>query len=656
MIICPECQNENLEEEIFCQECGASLTDKNCEECGELLPIGVEHCPACNAFTLSVYNCIVTSPSEKALQLQQKNETKEDFYLDSEWRYRLFSQEKEPKFKPFLSLPEKDFYIIKVLDFKPLQKSILDNNLEKLETVDRKSLVEAGIPAIAFPYLTLSPYNPTIPELYDAWINQETEQELVIISEQKEHIKFTELLEDSSKSQSRLIDYFEKMAKLWRKLTKVNYCQTLLKKDNLAIDEEENLIIKKIYPDLPEKSSSLEDLLKFWLDLLQNNNEQETEIITQLLELVEKGEVKHTKQLIAEMQTRSQNLQLQSYLKEDENAEESLLTLEEEELVALSDQFDFSDESEDNSESITATSDEEPTAVSGNLDEEPTIVLPMKLYNLTDSASTDIGRKRSHNEDFFFIKNKIDKDETPQGIKYEARGIYLVCDGMGGHAAGEVASSMAVKEVQEYFEEYWIEDKLPDIDLIKNAILNANKAIYDANLKKGTSGNQRMGTTLIMTLLKDTTMAIASVGDSRIYRITRKWGLEQLTTDHSVAQMDIKNGVSPNIAFARPDAYQLTQALGPRSNNFVKPDVTITEIKDDSLILLCSDGLSDNSLLEKHWETHLKPFLSAQTNLDQGLSELIDLANKENGHDNITGVLIRIKVQPDLSKKNIYVQ
>ncbi|MGC8713355.1 MAG: protein phosphatase 2C domain-containing protein, partial [Leptodesmis sp.] len=176
----------------------------------------------------------------------------------------------------------------------------------------------------------------------------------------------------------------------------------------------------------------------------------------------------------------------------------------------------------------------------------------------------------------------------------------------------------------------------------------ANQAIYNVNQQNARSGSGRMGTTLVIVLIHDTQVAVAHVGDSRLYRYTRKRGLEQVTVDHEVGQREIQRGVDPEIAYSRPDAYQLTQALGPRDGNFVRPDVQFFELNEDMLLLLCSDGLSDNDLLEKHWETHVQPLLSSQTNLDKGVSELIELANRYNGHDNITAIAIRAKVRPSL--------
>jgi serine/threonine protein phosphatase PrpC len=223
---------------------------------------------------------------------------------------------------------------------------------------------------------------------------------------------------------------------------------------------------------------------------------------------------------------------------------------------------------------------------------------------------------------------------------------------MGGQADGEVASAMGVETLKRYFQENW-HDQLPTEESIREAVRLANQAIYDVNQEKARSGIGRMGTTLVMLLIHNTDAVIVHVGDSRAYRLTRKRGLEQTTVDHDVAQREIKRGVDSNIVYSRPDAHQLTQALGPRSDQFVNPDVQFLELNEDTLFVLCSDGLSDNDLVETHWQTHLAPLLSSRANLDQGILQLIELANEHNGHDNITAILIRVKVRPNLEQQQL---
>ncbi len=300
-------------------------------------------------------------------------------------------------------------------------------------------------------------------------------------------------------------------------------------------------------------------------------------------------------------------------------------------------------------------------------DDMPTIVLPMQLSSLEEAARTDVGQQRDHNEDFFSLSTQLSKSERPSGRVVQGRGVYILCDGMGGHAGGEVASQLAVETLQNFFQDYWSHQEaahssqfgtpwnalalqLPPSTTIRKGIQLANQAIFDRNQEDSRMGHGRMGTTLVAVILCGTAVAIAHVGDSRVYRYTRKRGLEQLTVDHEVGQREIQRGTDPDVAYARPDAYQLTQALGPRDESYVEPDVQFLELAEDTLILLASDGLTDNDLLENHWQSHLDPMMSSQMSLEQGVRQLVDLANEVNGHDNITAIAVRAKVRPNLDQ------
>jgi protein phosphatase len=270
----------------------------------------------------------------------------------------------------------------------------------------------------------------------------------------------------------------------------------------------------------------------------------------------------------------------------------------------------------------------------------------MQLSSLEYAASTDVGRQRNHNEDYFCVDSQVHKVELPRNSTITAQGLYILCDGMGGHAGGEVASELAVKTIRKYFQETWVNTELPRRECIRHAVYLANQAIYELNQKEARSGIGRMGTTLVMLLLQDNQAAIAHVGDSRVYCLTRKQGLEQITVDHEVGQREIARGIEPSVAYGRADAYQLTQALGPRNEDSLHPDVTFFEINEDMLLVLVSDGLSDNDCLETHWQTHLQSLLSSASNLETGIQNLIELGNEHNGHDNITAILVRVKVRP----------
>jgi len=275
-------------------------------------------------------------------------------------------------------------------------------------------------------------------------------------------------------------------------------------------------------------------------------------------------------------------------------------------------------------------------------------VLPMKLIQLDEVGQTHVGMQREHNEDYFFAQTASIKIDSVEATTLSSKGLYIVCDGMGGHASGEVASQLAVKTLKNFFDVHW-QQSLPDQSTLLNAVITANQAIYDINQANATSGLGRMGTTLVMLLIHNLQAVAVHVGDSRLYSYCKRHGLRQLTLDHEVGQREINRGIEPAIAYGRPDAYQLTQALGPRHHNEVKPSITYLDIAEDTLFVLCSDGLSDNDLLAHHDQSHIAPLLSSRTNLETGLGELIDLANDKNGHDNITAVVTRLKLRPDMA-------
>jgi protein phosphatase len=200
---------------------------------------------------------------------------------------------------------------------------------------------------------------------------------------------------------------------------------------------------------------------------------------------------------------------------------------------------------------------------------------------------------------------------------------------MGGHAGGEVASQLAVDTLRQYFHSEWV-GELPTPEMIREAIEQTNHIIYDLNQQGVRSGVGRMGTTLVMAVVADNQIGVAHVGDSRLYRLTRQRGLEQITVDHEVGQRSIQQGIDPETAYSSPDAYQLTQALGPRDKSYLQPDIQFLEVSEDTVFILASDGLTDNDLLETYQSTHLDPLLESQTSLTDGVQALIDLANQHN--------------------------
>lgn len=254
---------------------------------------------------------------------------------------------------------------------------------------------------------------------------------------------------------------------------------------------------------------------------------------------------------------------------------------------------------------------------------------------LAHAGKTDVGRKREHNEDAFLINAK--------------HGLFTIADGMGGHAAGEVASRIAVDVINEFIE---ISGDDSDItwpfEFDDGASMEENRiftAIKLANMKIFEVIQERkelegMGTTLVTLLVNGDKAFIGHVGDSRAYRV-RKGVLEQLTSDHSWVNEQMKLGVLTKAEAANhPFRNVVTRALGGRDP--IKADLTCEQMQAGDVILLCSDGL--NSMLSD--EQIRDTFLAAGDDLDAGCQALIDAANAAGGDDNISVVLARYEAEP----------
>ena len=448
------------------------------------------------------------------------------------------------------------------------------------------------------------------------------------------------LRHDRALSMPQVLHWFYEMVSIWEALAPWQCCQSLLDPQNLRIDEDQMLCLQKLFQD-PTPAPSLQNLGKIWQFLLDQHSQTQIAALHLLIADLQMGKLITTDELRSRLEAIAHEIQA-SFTEADIMPNPQDLPAPDPTSVPLE---SFEDEV---AEAVTLQPDDEG-------DDMPTIVLPMQLFSLEDAGRTDIGRTRDHNEDCFGIDTQITKIQTPSGRTVRAQGLYVLCDGMGGHASGEVASQLAVDTLRRYFRDYWHGDAanssgLPPLAVIREAVQLANQAIYDVNQQNARSGSGRMGTTMVILLIQETEAAVAHVGDSRLYRYSRKGGLKQVTIDHEVGQREIQRGIEATIAYSRPDAYQLTQALGPRDENFISPDIQFFELNEDMVLILASDGLTDNDLLETHCATHIDPLVSSMTNLEQGVNQLIELANQHNGHDNITAIAIRAKVRPNLDQ------
>jgi protein phosphatase len=543
-------------------------------------------------------------------------------YLDSQQRYQLL--ETLPPRKP------SDTVAVAVLDCQPLQMSPLKALLAansasvakraspyRAAIEPRQNLTDSALEklcqGIAEPYLALRwEFSHNLPVIHDSWL--ENQQAVLLLEDCSHWPPLIERWSQPETSTQQILYWLHEMTELWAALEPWHCRQSLLELTNLRVNPDSSfslasLRLQRLYPEPPDSDLQLIDLGQLWQVIFNQSDRTQFGALLELLQQMYKGEI-HT---IDELRSRLETvpLELQPAL-----AETSTQT-----------RFQFNNHN----------------AASPELGDVLTQPMPVQMYRLEDAGITDVGLQRAHNEDFFSIWTQINKLETSFGRTFQTKGLYILCDGMGGHDSGEVASQLAAETLKEFFQTSW-ENQLPSSDTIREGVLLSNKAIFEINQKESRSGSGRMGTTLVTVLVQGTQVAVAHVGDSRLYRIRKGQTLEKITTDHEVGQREIKRGVDPETAYSRPDAYQLTQAVGPRDSNFLKPDVLFLELCEDTLLILASDGLTDNNLLETHWQTCLEPLLHPQADLEQGVAKLIELANKHNGHDNITVIAIRAQV------------
>ena len=250
-----------------------------------------------------------------------------------------------------------------------------------------------------------------------------------------------------------------------------------------------------------------------------------------------------------------------------------------------------------------------------------------KQFNLVVAQHTDIGRKRTSNEDNLTSYVPGDNDAL------QARGaLFVVSDGMGGHSYGEVASELAVQKVKEYY----YQDLQNDIPTaLKDAIKQANVDIYEANEAQRTpaTNDLMMGATCVAAVLHDKTLYAANVGDSRVY-VLHEGDLRQVTRDHSlVAQLVEQGEITPAEARTHEKRNQIYRALGLPE---VEVDIFTEPVQEGDTLILCTDGLSgviedeDLRTIVEHYDP------------EESVKHLIARANEAGGPDNVTAIVVRV--------------
>lgn len=248
------------------------------------------------------------------------------------------------------------------------------------------------------------------------------------------------------------------------------------------------------------------------------------------------------------------------------------------------------------------------------------------------ATCTDQGPSRQSNEDACY---------PPSGTR-SSDALVIVCDGIGGHEGGEVASNLAIQTIVQQVQVLDSDDPQSGLE---NAVFAANDAIAEKNDAERRQERQRMGTTVVMGFIRDYEFYLTHVGDSRAYRITRQ-GCYQVTLDDDVASREARLGYTLyQDALQSPSAGSLVQALGMSSSSYLHPTVQRFILDQDCVYLLCSDGLSDNDRVEECWQTEIVPILNGKADVATVARKLVEIANTRNGHDNVTIGLIHCQTR-----------
>lgn len=242
----------------------------------------------------------------------------------------------------------------------------------------------------------------------------------------------------------------------------------------------------------------------------------------------------------------------------------------------------------------------------------------MSNLKIISDGKTDVGRIRSSNEDTIGL--------------FPGWNLFVVADGMGGHAAGEVASRISVGALQVYFASNSGLDLSPT-ERLSSAIRGANLEVI-----KKTASDKRclgMGTTVVALLIEKVVATIGHVGDSRAY-LVRGDKIRQLTSDHSLVNQYVSNGlITQEEASRHPLRHIITRSLGMSED--IDVEVQHLQIKQEDVFILCSDGLTN--MIED--EDILNIIISFRDDLSFACKALIDQANNRGGEDNISVIVIR---------------
>lgn len=279
------------------------------------------------------------------------------------------------------------------------------------------------------------------------------------------------------------------------------------------------------------------------------------------------------------------------------------------------------------------------------LDEALRTVGQKQFLNCNYLTLTHSGPTREQNEDACYPPSG---EPLYQNTGYDLS-LAIVCDGVGGHQGGEVASSLAIDTIRRRIESVLdkSENRYPDSIAIQieNSTCVANDQISLRNDSENRQERQRMGTTMVMSLIYGHEAYLAHIGDSRAYRITRT-GCHQMTLDDDLATREVRlSGILYREALTLNSAGSLFQALGMNSSTALHPNIRRMILDEECIFLLCSDGVSDRDRVEQYWQSEILPVLEGKVDLKTACQRMINMANSRNGHDNATVALVHCQVK-----------
>lgn len=440
------------------------------------------------------------------------------------------------------------------------------------------------------PYLKLIPYRLHIPQVYGI-LNLAHHQILLLerpplITNATSHeAHLCNSLDKAwiEASSIRQIHLLWQLANLWQPLAMEGVACTLLNLDCIRV---EGALIRLLELRLDrDYIPKLSQLGEFWRQMLKNTKPSIDTFVQELCDLLIRGEIKSSEQLIKVL---------------------------DEELNQLK-------------ESQTST---------------------IKIY-----TKTDPGPSRPRNEDACYPPSDTLITQPP-----DHNSLAIVCDGIGGHEGGNIASNLAIETVEAQLREltsptYNQIDPSSLLLKIEEAVANANDKISQRNDSENRQGRKRMGTTIVMALPIAHEIYLTHLGDSRAYWITRH-NCHQVTLDDDVASREVRLGYALyREALQHSGSGSLVQALGMGKSNLLHPTSQRFIIDEDAVFLLTSDGLSDFDRVEEYWEAEILPLLLGKTTIENVAEKLINIANTKNGHDNVTIALVHYDVkysEPDI--------